>query len=125
MSTSGDRVQVAFAQEHVVDALQFDGATIFGFEQHGIAHFDAADVRSDGDNLRPTQPATDLSRRGNDDASTGTTFTVLATFTNEYAIVQEFDGDGTVGSWAGVGCDTRVVVGSGQRRRRLRTLIAT
>ena len=124
MTTSCYGMQVALAQEDVVDALEFHGAAILGLEQHRITDFDCPDVRTDSNNLRPTQPSPDLSGGRNDDAAATSSLTVLGAFAYEYSIVQELDGNSSVGSGTGVGCRSGIVCRSGQRLRRLSTLSA-
>jgi len=67
-----DSVQISLAKEHIVDALQLDGPSVLGLEEHRVAHFDAAHIGSDRYNLGPTEPAPHLRGGGNDDAPTGT-----------------------------------------------------
>jgi len=117
-------MQVALAQQDVVDALEFHGAAVLRLEQHRIADFDCPDVRTNSNNLRPTQPSPDLSGGRNDDAAATSSLTVLGAFAYEYSIVQELDGNSSVGSGTGVGCRSGIVCRSGQRLRRLSTLSA-
>ena len=123
MSAGRNRVQIALAQQHVVNALQFDGTAVLRLKEHGVAHFDTSHVGADGDHLRPTQSATYLGGCGDDDAAAGATFTVLTSFADEDAIVQEFDGNRSIRPRSGIWSRASAAVGSGQRRRRLRTLI--
>ncbi len=90
MPPGRDSVQISLAKEHIVDALQLDGPSVLGLEEHRVAHFDAAHIGSDRYNLGPTEPAPHLRGGGNDDAPTGTPLAVLAALTDEHSIMQEF-----------------------------------
>ena len=96
MTTSCYRMQVALAQEDVVDALEFHGAAILGLEQHRITNLNASDIRPDGNDLGPTQPASYLGCCGNDDAATRSTLTVLSAFSNEDSIMKQLDRNGSI-----------------------------
>ena len=92
MTTGCHRMQIALAQEDVVDALKFHGAAILGFEQNRIPHLNTANVGPGRYNFRPVQSASHLRCCWNDDAAAGTTLTVFPTFANKHAVVQQFDG---------------------------------
>ena len=124
MSTGCHRMQIALAQEDVVNALKLHGAAILGFEQDRISDFNRADVRTHGNYLRPAQPSPDLRGSRNDDASATPSLTVFGTFTHEHPIVQELDGNSSVGSRTSIGGRRRIMCRSGQRLRRLSTLRA-
>lgn len=124
MAPGSDGVQVALAQQDVVDALQFHRATILGLEENRIPHFDTSDVRTHRNNLGPVQTSTHLRSGGNDDAATGATFTVDTTLTDQYSIVQELDRHRTIRPWTRVRQHPLGIIGSRQRRRP-RILMAT
>ena len=100
-------MQITLTQQDVIDSLKFDRSTILGFEQDGVPQLNTAHIWANGHDLRPVQSAPDLCRCGNDNAPTGLSFTVLRALTNQYPVVQEFDGDRPVGSGTSVGCGAR------------------
>lgn len=125
MTTGGHSMQIALTEQDVVDALKFDSAAIFRFEQNRITHFDTSHVRANSHDLGPIQASPHLRSRRDHDAATRSTFAILASLTHQHAIVQEFDGDRPVGARSSVGSHSLITVGCGQRRRRPKSLMAT
>lgn len=99
MPVGGDGVHIPFAQEDVINPLDFHHAEVLRLEQHPVADFNGANIRTDGHDSRPIQPAADLGRRWNDDAATGSTFPFVRTLPGQDAIVQQLDRDRTVSIW--------------------------
>ena len=88
MPSCRNGVQVPFAQQDVIDALQFYRSAILGLEENRVSDFHASHVRSDRHDLRPIEPAPHLCGCRDDDATTRTTLTVFASFAHEYPIMQ-------------------------------------
>jgi len=84
-------VNVAFTQQDVGPALQFDLTPVLGFKKHPITNLNVTDVWPSRDNLGPGQASTHRRRRGDHDPPARAALTVSTIDLNQDSVLEEFD----------------------------------
>mgnify|MGYP003404775998 FL=1 len=84
-------MNIAFTEQHISLAPQFNFPAIFGFVKNAIADGKGAHVGSCCDNLGPDQAAPDFGRCRNHNSTGRTSLTIRPIGLDKHTIVQEFD----------------------------------
>lgn len=88
---SSNGMNIAFTEQHISLAPQFNFPAIFGFVKNAIADGKGAHVGSCCDNLGPDQAAPDFGRCRNHNSTGRTSLTIRPIGLDKHTIVQEFD----------------------------------